>query len=878
MGSKLPNVYLCRILLAFTCCATPILMPTTYHANIPSHAADVHDVDFSSSEPQILTLFDWIPHSSSQVDVIIAAIMSLRENLYTHEPLPNDRSIRLVQLVPDPTEPHGFSLTLQTVNLDDNPVFCALSYTKHSAIVSKILNQGDYDKPPAGVYVACDGRKLAVSENALDFLCQMFRDRLFLSTMSEVNSESVRLGSLTSAQTEDGKVIPLKQIWIDGISTNQKDAAERSSQVLLRGDIFQQCKLTIAWLGKAEPHPGVLWVTHTFIPRYLALGQKKGGSFLQCRDSACTDPEIIEHLGTNVCSRWRQESTHFCLFLVQRRWFIDGRSVQDIVSNSLGKAKVAVMLSGSSAMAWASFNSFMFSLSPTGWRKSLTDGLCLEPLGLDPRDTILYRAAVSSILLKLHVIPSIQSRIREASGDDMKAEDTGLGSRYGPMTDAERAHVLVFEVLCLMRGRHFLDSRDAIYASYSLASQAIPSKIDAGTPMHHVYNLTVNYQLPVAHVYTQAAWSIIKNTPYLTLPGTVGRADRKRHHGLPSWVPDFSVPIGTTRLTPQPAGTQRANFNASNTRSPTAAFRLLPGNALQLRGIKISAVSQVASKLQGSNQLDFGWFLKLLLQYHNDETIANPYSNQPPGAEKLPSISPTEALTRVLFIDGFPVSIPASDLPQAVRKWWAHHIIQQARNLSKSQQGAGAALRALASQFASVANPTNANAPTPSDLETEAWFPSLTELRDMILAKITPITQQSHEDNIVIAALDRLISRMWGSQGISFFRSMDGRFGLGTSAIQPGDEVWLLEGGQTPFILRRDPARTFEMSVTTSSSIATEKDHFISFFSSLLSGDGSGSRARSGYRVLGETYVHGVMYGELADTVLLRRMGPVVLV
>lgn len=801
--------------------------------------------------------------------------MSLRERLYTYDTLPTDRSIRLIQFVSDPTEPHGFSLTLQTVNVDDDPDFCALTYTKQSAVVSGTANNPDDDGPPAGVYVTCDGKKLAVSENAFDFLCQVFRDGLFLNTsgIPEGDGKSA-IASFVSSHAPDGQVLPLKHIWIDGISTNQKDVAERGSQVFIRGDIFKQSKMTIVWLGREDPHPGVLWVAHTFLPLFMALQEEKGSEFFTSKDPDFTHTEIIERLGEEVCARWRKEYLHFCVFLIRRRWFLEGRSVQDVVSNSLGKSKVAVMLSGSSTMCWWCFNRFMSWLSPTGWRRSLTDRLRLH---VDYPDTLRSRPTFSATFHKLHVIHSIQRHIQEACGGGTTG--TGLDIRYRPMTDTERAHALLLEVLFQMRGRKFLDKRDVVYASYSLASHYAPpkpvmGKVEAGTATY--WNLAINYQLPAAQVYTQATWSILKNTPYLTILGNVGRADKKETDGLPSWVPDFSVPLGITRLNVPPPGTQRPNFDASKARSPTGAFRLLSsGDALQLRGIRIlTVISNISPKLKVSGELDLDWLLKAISQLHQDQTLANPYSNPPPDAENLkpPPISPTEAVTRALFADGFPASIPKSDLAKAIRQWWAHCVIRQCRIPEVLKQGTGAQRRGLAWRVAGVANP-----PTANHLETEAWFPSQTELHDMLHAYRRPFTQQTHEDNIAIAALDRLIFRIWGANnGISFFRSTDGRFGFGPSTLQVGDEVWLLEGGQTPIILRKDPMKRFEMRGT--SSTAAEVDPFISAFSRLLSGGGPGSGVIPGYRVLGEAYVQGVMYGELVNMELLGSMGPVVLI
>lgn len=65
------------------------------------------------------------------------------------------------------------------------------------------------------------------------------------------------------------------------------------------------------------------------------------------------------------------------------------------------------------------------------------------------------------------------------------------------------------------------------------------------------------------------------------------------------------------------------------------------------------------------------------------------------------------------------------------------------------------------------------------------------------------------------------------------FRTRAGRLGLGPQSVRAGDEVWLVAGSRTPYLLR-------------------EK------------GQDNEEEAKDRYGFLGEAYVHGVMYGEAA--------------
>jgi hypothetical protein len=75
----------------------------------------------------------------------------------------------------------------------------------------------------------------------------------------------------------------------------------------------------------------------------------------------------------------------------------------------------------------------------------------------------------------------------------------------------------------------------------------------------------------------------------------------------------------------------------------------------------------------------------------------------------------------------------------------------------------------------------------------------------------------------------------------AFFITKKNLIGLGLDGIEPGDEIHILPGGNCPVILRR----VVEADLPTSSDINRDQ--------------------RPRYRVLGNCYVHGIMYGEAAD-------------
>jgi hypothetical protein len=83
-------------------------------------------------------------------------------------------------------------------------------------------------------------------------------------------------------------------------------------------------------------------------------------------------------------------------------------------------------------------------------------------------------------------------------------------------------------------------------------------------------------------------------------------------------------------------------------------------------------------------------------------------------------------------------------------------------------------------------------------------------------------------------------SKTQGTQRM--FRTRSGYFGMGPVSAEVGDEVWVLCDGRVPFVLR---------------------------------GGGGGSGV---FELVGETYLHGCMHGEMMSEELMARIGAVLMV
>ena len=96
---------------------------------------------------------------------------------------------------------------------------------------------------------------------------------------------------------------------------------------------------------------------------------------------------------------------------------------------------------------------------------------------------------------------------------------------------------------------------------------------------------------------------------------------------------------------------------------------------------------------------------------------------------------------------------------------------------------------------------------------------------------------ESESTNRFAGYLDYYKAFVMHASNRGFFATKEGFIGLGLAATRPNDQICLLEGGQTPFILRK------------------------------------AEKPVGSYQVVGETYVHGIMYGEKWSELMNNKSG-----
>ena len=118
--------------------------------------------------------------------------------------------IRILKLLPNEFLEEDPVCIIDTISLNDDPKFAALSYA-----------WGDQNNPR---YITLNGCRVAIGTN--------------LHT------------ALRYVRRSDG-VVP---IWVDALCINQRDVKERNEQVLLMRTIFSKARLVYLWQGEANEH------------------------------------------------------------------------------------------------------------------------------------------------------------------------------------------------------------------------------------------------------------------------------------------------------------------------------------------------------------------------------------------------------------------------------------------------------------------------------------------------------------------------------------------------------------------------------------------------------------------------------------------------
>jgi hypothetical protein len=369
--------------------------------------------------------------------------------------------------------------------------------------------------------------------------------------------------------------------------------------------------------------------------------------------------------------------------------------------------------------------------------------------------------------------------------------------------------------LSSVRRRDCFVKQDKVFATVGILQQALP----VGTPLPFPVNATTTPE----EVYVHAATTLLLNCPHLALLSFVEHPFYRKLANLPSWVPDL-----TTAKFPWPLGTFDTPFTACILPSSAPPPRsITPSGELHLRGFKLDTIT---SKTQYEAPMNIRLaettlqFLASLPTHYQHVTF--------PAAEGegvMEGQFREAALVHTLTCHEYSnINRGTPDETGRVSASFRDWLL-----VGLGQVYSGCLLRPGDKEYsvervAECEERWKEIEKVIGGLEPKVMVPDVEDLRAQgeAVAKAKRgegpwpecvVSPQEFKDQVRRVMLYRCL-----------FRTEGGWMGVCSETCEVGDEVWLLEGGAVPYVLRRMP-----------------------------------EGGKKGFVFRGECYVHGAMNGEL---------------
>ncbi|KAK4234443.1 heterokaryon incompatibility protein-domain-containing protein [Achaetomium macrosporum] len=751
---------------------------------------------------------------------------------YQYQPLPTPTSIRVLSILNREERLH---VSLRTVDLADEPFFYALSYTwgnphangvdftEHFNAVSEEYS-GSQKTP-----ILCDEQILEVQQNLLDVLGEL---QQLLNSRRANSSES------------QPPLIPTDRdlhIWIDAICINQHDIDERASQVRIMDKIYKTAAHTIIWLGRADQYTQAAADTIARVAAYPRDAFAASG----VRPFRRQDPEVYAKSSLPYTS-WMD----WCSLaaLLKRQWFSRVWIIQEtILSRSI------VLLCGKHVISWADLVSAARNI----------EARCAL-LGWSP----------SIMFLQVHeiAVPLEHNVLRLADWRDYY---------HGNGTNPNNPEAWRFTLENLVYDTWIFTSTVPHDKLYGILGLVDPS-VRAAWP--------IDYQSSAEQVFALATKRIIAQSNSLKILSCVQDASVRspKLAPYPSWTPDYSLPYfnmmcnagcfsaaGSLPFTPpSPVSVSNTNTNPNGNWS----WSRLHLQAQPLDRITALAAPRTASVVNSAMLLDPSW-LDLALRLHTPYPFTAPPQRRTEvlwrtlcadqDESDATSISPAPARFGRLFkellcamvvvraeleqeeieasrgeVGGTVAEECAGSFGEAM-KWareaWSNVLgwdrVSSVEELREKARGmfagpeCGWLVYTLVKLQALAVTEEGGGADTPSWEELERFW----EAPSYVMR-----VKDGAERKLVLpkdAGFANSFRRRYGKRRL--FYTEKGYLGLGPASAAVGDVVCILPGAAGPFVLRENPE-----------------------FGEGYQEDRGGAKK---LRLIGESYVHGIMHGEAVE-------------
>jgi hypothetical protein len=330
----------------------------------------------------------------------------------------------------------------------------------------------------------------------------------------------------------------------------------------------------------------------------------------------------------------------------------------------------------------------------------------------------------------------------------------------------------------------------------------------------HPTALAPDYNQSVQQVYTETARVLIGSYQSLSLLSHVEDPSLTRINGMPSWVPDLSVPLDPYPLRFRGPGFWRAGGYYSWTPN---MLRMADG-LLDVQGYQLDYIDETSLLLDESLDPSASWasLVKLTL------SLNLPY---PTASKSGNCTSRVEILWRTLTTDIYAHTHPA---PPAVGSLFIDYILNlQIRHRLMPWSGKDA----FQPHHSPLSDSIYPEWRTLLGLEPAESPYCLNKYKERLTLVVESMFNGSYSP-IELAQLQHELDQSGGKKR-RVFKTHGGYMGTGPRSLRAGDEVWVLHKAGLPFVLRPQP--------------------------------------NGNYRLIGEAFVYGVMHGEALELGLPRQ-------
>lgn len=392
--------------------------------------------------------------------------------------------------------------------------------------------------------------------------------------------------------------------------------------------------------------------------------------------------------------------------------------------------------------------------------------------------------------------------------------------------------------LSSLRGYQASNPRDKVYAALGMPTKFLPQGEDI--------IMRPDYSLSTAQVYQQATSVLIQKLPFLAILSHVEDRSLRKLPGLPSWVPDFSTNSVTTTYASR---YEEYPYSACCSEQAATYPRSIIASTLKLYGGYFDAVTVVVEPMSNPRaDARPPWTNPTAGLFPNCHRLLNFLSCL--DLQYAHGHSRLEALSRTAILNQIDRRPPPSNVSRLFKDW-VRNTLALSTWVSRVLKEAHAPLQACMESLLHLDEVQMGTLPNEDDI---SILDKRKYTREVIMinrkpSNLEPEDETSSSDEGYFYG-DKILNH--GSRyergldkGLFFrqrlYKTSRGYIGLGPLSIRPGDHVCFICDATVPFVLRP----------------GAEDQH---------------------YSMVGETYLHGFMNGEVWNTDFKDRIGPLYLI